>query len=31
VRPEGKGTMPFAAFRNGNPAAIGARLTPAPA
>ncbi|HKI98473.1 MAG TPA: methionyl-tRNA formyltransferase [bacterium] len=29
VRPEGKGDMPFAAFRNGNPAAIGALLTPA--
>jgi methionyl-tRNA formyltransferase len=31
VRPEGKPAMDFAAFRNGNPAAIGARLTPAPA
>jgi methionyl-tRNA formyltransferase len=30
VRPEGKAAMPFAAFRNGNPGAIGARLTPAP-
>jgi methionyl-tRNA formyltransferase len=30
VRPEGKPPMAFAAFRNGNPQAIGARLTPAP-
>lgn len=31
VRPEGKRTMPFAAYRNGNPAAIGTVLKPAPA
>lgn len=31
VRPEGKAAMAFAAFRNGNPAAIGQGLTPAPA
>ncbi len=30
VRPEGKPAMDFAAFRNGNPAAIGAVLTPQP-
>jgi len=31
VRPEGKPAMDFAAFRNGNPAAVGAVLTPKPA
>lgn len=28
VRPEGRATMAFAAFRNGNPGAVGAVLTP---
>jgi methionyl-tRNA formyltransferase len=31
LRPEGKGDMSFAAFLNGNPGAVGARLTPVPA
>ncbi len=30
VKPEGKGAMAFAAFLNGTPAALGARLAPAP-
>ena len=30
VQPEGKKAMPFSAFRNGNPWAIGGHLTPAP-
>jgi methionyl-tRNA formyltransferase len=31
VQPEGKAPMAFAAFRNGNPGAVGARLAPRPA
>lgn len=31
VKPEGRGAMPWEAFRNGNPEAVGARLTPYPA
>ena len=30
VKPEGKGAMPFAAFANGFPEAVGSLLTPAP-
>ncbi len=31
VKPEGRGAMAFAAFRNGNPDAVGRRLAPGPA
>jgi hypothetical protein len=30
VKPEGRGVMDFAAFVNGRPEAVGARLTPEP-